>query len=310
MQALDTRTRNQGKSVAEAVGVRFFSELHGKVELHRLAASYGIDRIELRVMERDSAAVSVVCADGGLTLFLNSSHPRVRLRFSVAHELAHWILAPIVGERTVHIRRFSKNQDPFGDQIEFLCDEMASAILMPALCVKKTLEASHLSSRCVPKIAYSFDTSFEAAARRFVKLSPERCALVVWNKSSDGSIRYSRRTIWNDRLGRCLIQLDGKRLSPELGRLAGFVDAPIETEETIVMMGRPGHRGLREVVHQLPVETFLRNDRGAPVYWSFIRFDRQPSKRRLGAHLPAGVVGEAQLRPQTVQAQLEFANLA
>ena len=310
VQPLDSKTRRHGMDAAKAVGARFFSEQIGKVELHRLTASYGFDRIELRELDRGHDAVSVKRADGGYTLFLNSTHPRVRLRFSVAHELSHWILTPILGKRVLHVRRFSKNQDPFGDQIEYLCNDMASVILMPTVQARRMLDNSKQSARCVPDLARSFDTSFEAAARRFVQLSQEPCALIVWNKTLDGSIRYPRRTIWNKRLGNCLIQFDGQSLSPALGRSVGRPSALIASEEKVMIMRGGLSRGTREVLHNVPVESFVRRGGESSVYWSFVRFAHRRIKPNPASISVSSTCSEAQLRPQAVHTQLEFANLA
>ena len=177
MQALDFRVKQEGLSVAEGKGEAYFSQKIGKVELHRLSDDFGIDRIDLRDMEGD--AMTLRRPDGAYTLFLNSTQPRIRHRFSVAHELAHLILSPILGTRAVHRRRFSRGQDPFGDQVEYLCDDMAAAILMPASRLEPLLVSGRYSAQCVPKISETFDTSFEAASRRFVQLNRSPCGLVI-----------------------------------------------------------------------------------------------------------------------------------
>ena len=273
MQRLNTRTKDLGVETAEAKGDQYFSETVGKVELHRLTAAHGIDRIDLRDM--DSDAMTVKRPDGRFTLFLNSSQPRIRHRFSVAHELAHLLLTPILGERTVHRRRFSKNQDPFGDQIEYLCNDMASAILMPSSHVQEILNDNQQSARCVPRIARSLDTSFEAAARRFVRLSQGRCGLVVWTKSASGAIRYSRPTIWNKSLGYCTLQLDARQLSTALRGFDKHALRFISSKEEIILTRGRGVRSTTQMVHHVPVESFVRIDRGQFQCWSFINLDYQ-----------------------------------
>ena len=196
MTKLDYRIKRRGLLAAEAKGQQYFSHAIGKVELHRLTADQEIDRIDLREMESD--AMTVKRPDGGYTLFLNSSQPRLRHRFSVAHEVAHLLLTPILGDRSVHRRRFSKNQDPFGDQVEYLCNDMAAAILMPAGRAEQLMSSKEWSAQCVPEIAASFDTSFEAASRRFVELNKMPCGLVIWRNTSSHGIRYLRNTIWNN----------------------------------------------------------------------------------------------------------------
>ena len=211
--------------------------------------------------------------DGRYTLFLNSTQPRVRHRFTVAHELAHMLLTPILGRKTVHIRRFSKHQDPFGDQIEYLCDDMASAMLMPSGRISQILDSHHQSARCVPKIAKSFDTSFEAASRRFVRLNRGRCGVIVWHRTISGAIGYLRSTIWNKSLGYCTIRLGEPDLSTSLQSLGGTRDGFISSKETIALIRGRGIRSTRQTIRHVTVESFARTSRGNPQCWSFIRLD-------------------------------------
>ena len=268
MQTLDSRVKQQGLREAEAKGEAYFSQKIGKVELHRLSDDFGIDRIDLRDMDGD--AITVRRPDGGYTLFLNSTQPRIRHRFSVAHELAHLILSPILGARTIHRRRFSKGQDPFGDQVEYLCNEMASAILMPSSRIESLLVSRGHSARCVPEITKSFDTSFEAASRRFVELNSLPCGLVIWLPSESGGITYLRNTIWNKALGFCTIRFDERHMSEALlsfGRNAiNFVSS---SESVTVIRGR-GVRSTRRNANNVAVESFARSNRRISENWSFV----------------------------------------
>ena len=178
MPPLDRKTKDEGIRLAEAKGAEYFSGTIGKVELHRFLDDYKVDRVELRDIQPD--AMTIERPDQGFTLFLKSSQPKVRHRFSVAHELAHLLLTPVLGKRVVHRRRFAKHQDPFGDQVEYLCNDMAAAILMPASHVSPLMSDNGYTARCVPEIARAFDTSFEAASRRFIALNERCCGLIVW----------------------------------------------------------------------------------------------------------------------------------
>ncbi len=270
MQTLDSRVKQQGLSIAEGKGEAYFSHKIGKVELHRLSDDFGIDRIDLRDMDGD--AITIGRPDGGYTLFLNSTQPRIRHRFSVAHELAHLILSPILGARTIHRRRFSKGQDPFGDQVEYLCNEMASAILMPSSRIESLLVSRGYSARCVPEIAKSFDTSFEAASRRFVQLNSQPCGLVIWRPAGSGGVTYPRNTIWNKPLGFCTIRFDERQMSEALMSLGrDAIDFVSSSESVTVIRGR-GVRSTRRNANNVAVESFSRrNRRRISENWSFVR---------------------------------------
>ena len=222
----------------------------------------------------DGDAMTVHRPDDQYTLFLNSTRPRVRHRFSVAHELAHILLAPILGGQTIHRRRFSKDQDPFGDQVEYLCNEMASAILMPSGQVEQMLDSHRQSAQCVPEIARSFDTSFEAASRRFIHLAKGRRALVVWSRKWNGALNYPKNTISNRLLGQCTIRFDERTLSYDLRQIESRANQFTSSRETIVLMKGRGRRGMRQVMQNTSIETFTRSYRSQSECWSFIGLDQ------------------------------------
>ena len=220
-------------------------------------------------------AMTVERPDHGFTLFLNSSQRRVRHRFSVAHELAHLILTPILGKRVVHRRRFSRNQDPFGAQIEYLCNDMASAILMPASEVKQILRDGGYSAKCVPQITESFGTSFEAAARRFVQLVNRPCGLVVWQSRSAEKVSYKRGTIWNQQLGYCELRFDQPPLTDVSVGFNASGTHPISSRESIIATTKRGRYDMRRAFRDISVESFRRRERNGDSFWSFVHFDRK-----------------------------------
>lgn len=66
-------------------------------------------------------------------------------------------------------------------------NEFASSLLLPERFLRKLCEDNEPSLDFVVQIAELYDVSLTAAARRFVELSPEPCAVVF---SKDGYIRW------------------------------------------------------------------------------------------------------------------------
>ena len=219
----------------------------------------------------DGDAMTVNRPDGKYTLFLNSTQPRIRHRFSVAHELAHILLTPILGRQTIHRRRFSKDQDPFGDQVEYLCNEMASTLLMPSGQVGPMLDSYEHSAICVPDIARHFDTSFEAASRRFIHIAKGRRALVVWNRKWNGALNYPKNTISNRLLGKCIVRFNEGNLSHDVRQIESRANQFASSKETIVLMKGTGRRVTRQIMQNTSVETFTRSYRSQSECWSFHR---------------------------------------
>ncbi len=188
-----TSIRATALEIAETKGVEYSDPNLPGTRLRRLATDLGVDRMELHEMEGD--ALVVERTPGHYTMFLNSSHVKVRHRFSTAHEVAHLLLSPIVNHRAIHRRRFSPKQDFEGRRIEILCNDMASAILMPRRRVEAFLNQTRPTAQCVPNLVKDFNVSFEAAARRYVSVVSLPCSLVVW--STQSGTRREERPISN-----------------------------------------------------------------------------------------------------------------
>ena len=196
MSVIWKQTELQARRIADAKGVEYSDSSSKVTRLTKLATAVGIDRIELRMVEGD--AMCIERADGRFTVFLNNEHHKRRHRFSVAHEIAHILLRPVLGTQTVHRRRFVPGQDVEGRRIEELCDQMASRILMPQHRVSELMGPHRRSAASVPSIAQSCGVSFEAATRRFIDLQPGPCAMVVWKRSRSRRIFNIERQASND----------------------------------------------------------------------------------------------------------------
>jgi hypothetical protein len=114
----------------------------------------------------DARTVAVV--GGGIRIEFNPTRPRERVRFSIAHEIAH-TLFPDVAEQTRHRGGTGTASDEW--QLEMLCNLAAAEFVMPL--------GSLPSSENIPKIEQlmsdrrKFDVSAEAFLMRVVKTTAE-----------------------------------------------------------------------------------------------------------------------------------------
>lgn len=102
----------------------------------------------------------------------NPNRPRQRIRFSIAHEIAH-TLFPDCGQS---IRNRSLKHETEGDdwQLEMLCNIAASEILMPTTNLP-TLGDEHLSIDKLVKLRENFDVSTEAILLRYARVTRHPC---------------------------------------------------------------------------------------------------------------------------------------
>lgn len=115
-----------------------------------------------------------------LLIEYNPMRPQSRLRYSVAHELAHTLFSDC-GER---IRNRAKAVEGHDDwQLEALCNIAAAEILMPIGSMER--EPMPLTIESVLTARRHFDVSTEAILIRMVHLSEEPCAAFVASRLSD-----------------------------------------------------------------------------------------------------------------------------
>lgn len=135
----------------------------------------------------DIADARLVPSTGdSLVLEYNPMRPRGRLRFSIAHEIAHSLFADCA-ERVRH-----RGGDPTAGrddwQLEVLCNIGAAELLMPSGSFPQL--ASELPSiQKVMDIRREFDVSVEACLIRLIKLARSPCAAFCASAQQNGTYR-------------------------------------------------------------------------------------------------------------------------
>ena len=119
----------------------------------------------------------------------NPTRPAGRLRYSIAHEIAH-TLFPDCGERVRDRAKIAGAGDDW--QLEALCNIAAAEILMPVGSLKKD-RSDILEVDDILMARKRFDVSTEAVLIRLVHLSEEPCAVFVASRLTDSPVhdRYT-----------------------------------------------------------------------------------------------------------------------
>lgn len=119
-------------------------------------------------------ARTVPLPNGRLQIQFNPNQPQSRLRFSIAHELAHTLL-PDCHERVRN--RAPRNQFAEHEwELEMLCNVGAAELLMPIASFPSFTEQS-LSIDNLMELRKSYQVSSEAILLRVVKLTSAPCAV-------------------------------------------------------------------------------------------------------------------------------------
>lgn len=110
--------------------------------------------------------------DSGFAIFVNKSHSQTRRRFTVAHEIAHYVLH----ERQIGDGIFDdalyRSGLPHREEVQ--ANELAADILMPK---KRVIEMIEKNGSDVPYLAEQFDVSRQAMSIRLSVLG-----VPVWDE--------------------------------------------------------------------------------------------------------------------------------
>jgi hypothetical protein len=112
-----------------------------------------------------------------------------RRRFVIAHELGHLLLghgSDVLKLCDEHdLLEWAKGQRPYENE----ANEFAAELLMPEHFFRPRCQTGDPSLKTVERLADEFQTSLTATALRYVRFSPDRCAVVI---SQNGQIRWNR----------------------------------------------------------------------------------------------------------------------
>lgn len=120
------------------------------------------------------------CIDAGShrRIRISTRLPRVRQRFTIAHEIAHTLL-PDFGTGAHHHDARAGYEWAQQSPIEQLCQIGAAELLLPLAPFHAACGDEPASVSGILRVAEQFDASFEAVARHWILLSPPSSSLVM-----------------------------------------------------------------------------------------------------------------------------------
>ena len=153
---VNLNTIAEGESIL-LVPIEKCEGFHGRIEFLREAASFAIYHPDP-----------------------NFSPSRQRIRFSIAHELAHYFIEP---HRELLVAGKSHNSTPgfiCDNVLEVEADEFAAALLIPGAHIEQRLRRrSFMTLAEILKTGDDWQSSARSAAIRYVRYTGEACAMVV-----------------------------------------------------------------------------------------------------------------------------------
>jgi hypothetical protein len=183
------------------------------IPVEELARCAGISKIEAFGSSGFEGALIANDTKSDGVIFYNSQVPRPRQRFTIGHELGHFLL-PLHRQASFHCSADDISSRSNKDW-EREANQFSAELLMPNVLLKQRVHPSaKFSLSDVIQIKDEFETSFESTARRIVELSEQACAVVY---SKDNLVRYSIYSKYFK--SRLCVRKDGELPSKSLGRL-------------------------------------------------------------------------------------------
>lgn len=173
------------------------------VDLPSLAHVIGVRAISTRTLVEDGR---VVWGAEGPSIELRPDRPLSRQRFTLAHEIAHVVLA---GESGVgQVARRTVTADPNAE--EELCDAVAAALLMPRDWMERHSRGK-LNLSTLRLIAHHAEVSLSAAAVRVAEVGRRTSILLRWRRLNDDWICASAAAVPPDLFGRIRLAKESMR---------------------------------------------------------------------------------------------------
>jgi|JI10StandDraft_1071094.scaffolds.fasta_scaffold16774_6 Zn-dependent peptidase ImmA (M78 family) len=154
-----------------------------EIDVELIAAHHDILVRRMRMQHEEGRLLRT--AKHGIINVSDHAYGSNKWRFVIAHEIGHFIQHPDNDNFEACTRGDLSNYAGSGRETE--ANDFASELLMPAALFKKRCDRNRPCLRDVAEIAEEFNTSLTATALRFVRFSPEPCAVV---HSTDGAVDW------------------------------------------------------------------------------------------------------------------------
>ena len=160
-------------------------------DLASLCKELGLRIQEVPAKGFDGALVRSKSGQKGIIAVKASIREASRKRFTVAHEIGHFV---IPHHRLLKNVCDEKKIDSFDSRLnrpEIEANEFAAELLLPSALLAKRFNLKELSLPEISAVATEFETSLTATVRSFLRLTALPCAM-VW--SSDNQARWCARS--------------------------------------------------------------------------------------------------------------------
>jgi len=161
------------------------------VDLADLCKNLGLRIVEVEAGGFDGALVRSKSQQKGMVAVKSRMREASRKRFTIAHEIGHFVIPHHRLLRNVCQEKKIDSFDARLDRPEIEANEFASELLLPSAVLASRFNLKELSLSAVSKVAEDFQTSLTATVRRYLSLTDLPCAM-AW--SDGGHARWCVRS--------------------------------------------------------------------------------------------------------------------
>lgn len=181
-----------------AKALRAEMQLKGRVDLDEIAEKFNLSLIEKPLTGCDGALLRSATGSKGIIVVKGSIREFGRKRFTVAHELGHFVLH---GASAACI---SSDVGQWSDarQREKEADEFSAELLIPSDEVQPLVNSHEPSLQLIRRVAEEYETSLSASGWRFCDIVSTPCAIIwstnqviQWLRKSDSFPFFLRRGV-------------------------------------------------------------------------------------------------------------------
>lgn len=168
-------------------------QLKAPIPVEQIAQRVGICRIQPLPGDSDNIE-GMLCSDPAKecgVIFFNKSRPIGRQRFTIGHELGHFLLPTHAsGERKCTASDLKKNSNTEESE----ANEFAQKLLLPSHLLTPEINDQSFNIELINRLSVLFQMSFEATAIAAIPLSSEPVAIVF---AENRKVRYVWRNLKN-----------------------------------------------------------------------------------------------------------------
>lgn len=144
------------------------------IEVVPIAQALGLEVFRVDDWPENLSGAIISDGESGYAIYVNSQHSAVRRRFTIAHEIAHFVLhKDLIGDG---IQDDGLYRSGLSNRIEAQANALAADILMPRALIRRYADENGIDRDDVVRLAKAFNVSKDAMSIRLLGVQYSQAA--------------------------------------------------------------------------------------------------------------------------------------